>query len=146
MSEFSSFACYVYGRWILFTSWIYMAFIYEHYLSYVCSVFSQIWVCYSWDHGLSKRCTLFFDQMLGSYRNFQSKVEIANFEGIIRWCVQSIRIIRWYVTKSNVSPFDFVKIFIIIPIILPRFCSQDISRLNKAIVMKLSMMIDLSLT
>ena len=31
-------------------------------------------------------------------------------------------------------------------IILPRFCSQDISRLNKAIVMKLLMMIDLSVT
>ena len=46
-----------------------------------------------------------------------------------------------------VSPFDFVKIFIIhlFIIILPRICSQDISRLNKAIVMKLSMMIDLSL-
>ena len=31
-------------------------------------------------------------------------------------------------------------------IILPRICSQDISRLNKAIVMNLSLMIDLSLT
>ena len=51
-------------------------------------------------------------------------------------------------TYVDVSPFDFVKIFIIylLFIILPRICSQDISRLNKAIVMKLSMMIDLSLT
>ena len=128
MSEFSSFACYVYGRWILFTSWIYMAFIYEHYLSYVCSVFSQIWVCYSWDHGLSKRCTLFFDQMLGSYRNFQSKVEIANFEGIIRWCVQSIRIIRWYVTKSTyhlLISSRFLLLFLLFFLDFVRRISQD---------------------
>ena len=58
-------------------------------------------------------------------------------------------------TYVDVSPFDFVKIFIIylfiiiyllFIIILPRICSQDISRLNKAIIMKLAMMIDLSLT
>ena len=51
-------------------------------------------------------------------------------------------------TYVDVSPFDFVKIFFIIFIfiILPRICSQDISRLNKAIIMNLSLMIDLSLT
>ena len=106
MSQFSSFACYLYGRWISFTSWIYMTLIFEHYLAYSCSILSQILVCYSWDHGLQKRCTLFFNQMLGSCRNFQLKVEIAHFLEL--WRIFFI-IIRWSVFDR--LPIVFVRIF-----------------------------------
>ena len=59
--------------------WIYMTLIFEHYLAYLCSMFSQVLVCYSWDYGLYKLCLLFLDRMLGSCQNFQLNVKFAKF-------------------------------------------------------------------
>ena len=46
----------------------------------------------------------------------------------------------------TIPPIYFVENLFLLLFILPRICSQDISRTDKAIVMQLAMMIDPSLT
>ena len=47
---------------------------FEPYLSCYSSIFSQILVCCSWDYGLSEVWSPFFNQVSGTWSNFQLKV------------------------------------------------------------------------
>ena len=54
-----------------FQTWICMAMISEPYLSCYSSIFSPNIVCCSWDYGLSEKWSPVFNQMSGTWSNFQ---------------------------------------------------------------------------
>ena len=116
-------------------------------ISLICALFSpRFWYVIAETMGYQNGVLCFSIRCWDHIEIFNRKLKLKIFEGIIRWCVRSIRIIRWYVTKSTYhllisSRFLFIYLFI-----LPRICSQDISRTDKPIVMNFSTMIDLSLT
>ena len=73
--------------------------------------YPKFWYVIAETMGYKNGVLCFFNQMLGSCRNFQLKVEIAHFLELCR-----ISFIRWSVNDR--SPIDFVRIFFLYSLFL----------------------------
>ena len=87
-------------------------------ISLICALFSpRFWYVIAETMGYQNGVLCFSIRCWDHIEIFNRKLKLKIFEGIIRWCVRSIRIIRWYVTKSTYhllisSRFLFIYLFI----------------------------------
>ena len=101
------------GGDFFFKTWICMTMFFAQYLGCYSTIFSQILVCCSWDYGLSVMWSQIFNQMSGTWSNFQFKMSFQSTQRLNFCQGDDVTVYKDCVTTSVQISFLFLSVWIL---------------------------------